>query len=90
MLPEVVEEKCHARVGLLGNPSDGFQGKTVSFLLGNFFAQVRIEEQAKEKGVEIHDPFVCSSLEALYHHSRVLVRLLFSCDMWRSNPFCWL
>ncbi len=35
--------KCHARIGLMGNPSDGFEGKTLSFLLGNFFASVTME-----------------------------------------------
>jgi hypothetical protein len=27
-------------VGLLGNPSDGFYGKTISFSLANFYAEV--------------------------------------------------
>ena len=34
---------CHrvyARVGLLGNPSDGFFGKTISLSLANFCAEV--------------------------------------------------
>lgn len=29
-----------ARVGLLGNPSDGYNGKTISFSLANFYAEV--------------------------------------------------
>lgn len=32
--------RVHARVGLLGNPSDGFYGKTLSLSLANFYAEV--------------------------------------------------
>ena len=37
-----IKASCEARVGMLGNPSDGFGGKTLSFLLGNFQAQVEL------------------------------------------------
>ena len=47
----LIEEICHARIGLMGNPSDGFGGKTVSFLIKNFFAKVLIEEHTH--GIEI-------------------------------------
>ena len=30
----------YARLGLLGNPSDGFHGKTISLSLANFWAEV--------------------------------------------------
>jgi len=33
--------RVHARVGLLGNPSDGYGGKTISFSLANYHAEVR-------------------------------------------------
>lgn len=39
-----VEGRCHARIGLMGNPSDGFGGKTISFLIENFSATVTIAE----------------------------------------------
>lgn len=42
---ETVVCRCYARVGLLGNPSDGFFGKTISFSLANFHAEVRVEPQ---------------------------------------------
>jgi hypothetical protein len=38
--PAIVS-RVHARVGLLGNPSDGFYGKTLSLSLANFYAEVR-------------------------------------------------
>lgn len=33
--------RVHARIGLLGNPSDGYHGKTISCSLANFYAEVR-------------------------------------------------
>lgn len=41
-----VRHQCEARVGFVGNPSDGFKGKTVSFLIGNFEAEVGLNEEA--------------------------------------------
>jgi hypothetical protein len=43
-LPIEVIEYCPARIGLIGNPSDGFKGKTLSFLINNFHAKVIIKE----------------------------------------------
>ncbi|XP_042504013.1 glucuronokinase 1-like [Macadamia integrifolia] len=39
----IIEHKAYARVGFLGNPSDVYFGRTISFSLGNFFASVRLE-----------------------------------------------
>ena len=50
----MVSEICYARVGLVGNPSDGFNGKTISFLIKNFHASVKIEESEKVEIVK-HD-----------------------------------
>ncbi|CAI9111136.1 OLC1v1011278C1 [Oldenlandia corymbosa var. corymbosa] len=38
-----IEHKSYARVGLLGNPSDVYYGRTISFSLGNFWASVRLQ-----------------------------------------------
>lgn len=40
-----IVSRVYARVGLLGNPSDGFFGKTISFSLANYHAQVRGAEE---------------------------------------------
>lgn len=40
----VVERHAFARVGLLGNPSDGYFGRTLSVTLRNFSATVTLEE----------------------------------------------
>ncbi|XP_027922389.1 glucuronokinase 1-like [Vigna unguiculata] len=39
---EVITHKAYARVGLLGNPSDVYYGKTISFSLANFSATVTL------------------------------------------------
>ncbi|CAI5466083.1 unnamed protein product [Closterium sp. Yama58-4] len=38
-----ITRRAYARVGLLGNPSDGYNGKTISFSLANFFAEVTLQ-----------------------------------------------
>jgi glucuronokinase len=38
-----VTGKAHARAGLLGNPSDVYNGKTIAFIIRNFTASVTIE-----------------------------------------------
>jgi len=35
-----ITHRCFSRVGLLGNPSDGYYGKVISFGLKNYFAEV--------------------------------------------------
>lgn len=40
--PAAVEHKAYARVGLLGNPSDVYYGRTISVSLANFWASVRL------------------------------------------------
>ncbi|XP_004304669.1 PREDICTED: glucuronokinase 1-like [Fragaria vesca subsp. vesca] len=37
-----IEHRAYARVGLLGNPSDVYYGRTISFSLGNFWASVKL------------------------------------------------
>lgn len=38
-----IEHKVYARVGLLGNPSDVYYGRTISFSLANFWATVKLQ-----------------------------------------------
>src|SRR4051794_39737434 len=40
----IITAHAHARAGLVGNPSDGYFGKTVSFIIRNFRATVRLWE----------------------------------------------
>lgn len=43
-LKKLAITRANARVGLIGNPSDGFNGKTISYSLANYWAQVKIWE----------------------------------------------
>ena len=51
-----IETYAYARAGLLGNPSDGYYGKTISLLVRNFRARVilypsaRLEIKAGQSG----------------------------------------
>ena len=40
----IITGKAHARAGLVGNPSDGYFGKTISFLIRNFTTTVHLWE----------------------------------------------
>ena len=43
----MIETYAYARVGFLGNPSDGYHGKTISFILRNFRARVLLYPSAR-------------------------------------------
>jgi len=40
----IIDARAYARAGLLGNPSDGYFGKTISLIVKNFGAQVLLYE----------------------------------------------
>jgi glucuronokinase len=41
---QTIRKRAYARAGLLGNPSDGYNGKTISIIVRNFWAEVVIYE----------------------------------------------
>lgn len=41
---KTISQRAYARAGLLGNPSDGYHGKTISIIVRNFSADVRFTE----------------------------------------------
>lgn len=41
---ELLRRRAYARAGLMGNPSDGYGGKTLSLSVGNFWAEVVLYE----------------------------------------------
>ena len=43
----MIETYAYARAGLLGNPSDGYYGKTIAFLVRNFRARVVLSSSAR-------------------------------------------
>lgn len=40
----IIRKRAYARAGLLGNPSDGYHGKTISLIIRNFWAEVVLYE----------------------------------------------
>ena len=40
----IIEQRAYARAGLLGNPSDGYYGKTISITVKNFGAHITLYE----------------------------------------------
>ncbi len=40
----IIRKRAYARAGLLGNPSDGYHGKTISIIVRNFWADVVLYE----------------------------------------------
>jgi glucuronokinase len=41
---QIVRKRAYARAGLLGNPSDGYNGKTIAFTVRDFWAEVVLYE----------------------------------------------
>ncbi|XP_046854466.1 uncharacterized protein LOC124447545 [Xenia sp. Carnegie-2017] len=64
--------RVYARVGLVGNPSDGFYGKTIALSISNFWAEVSISESEKLVLVPhpLNDPTEFGSLGDLHGISR--------------------
>ncbi|HEY8667652.1 MAG TPA: hypothetical protein VIL86_13380 [Tepidisphaeraceae bacterium] len=50
----IITAHAHARAGLVGNPSDGYFGKTISFLIRNFRATVKLWESPNFQIVTTH------------------------------------
>ncbi|XP_029699838.1 glucuronokinase with putative uridyl pyrophosphorylase [Takifugu rubripes] len=64
--------RSYARVGLMGNPSDGFNGKTIAMSVSNFWAEVTLVESATLVLVPhpLNDPTAFGSLQDLFCISR--------------------
>src|SRR5688572_27823671 len=67
----MIETFAYARAGLLGNPSDGYFGKTISLIVKNFRARVLIQPSARlEIKASKADTPVFDSLDDLYETTR--------------------
>ncbi|XP_045075645.1 glucuronokinase with putative uridyl pyrophosphorylase isoform X1 [Coregonus clupeaformis] len=64
--------RSYARVGLMGNPSDGFNGKTIAMTISNFWAEVTLMESQTLVLMPhpLNDPTEFGSLQDLYCISR--------------------
>lgn len=50
----IIESRAYARAGLLGNPSDGYFGKTISIIVKNFGARISLY-QSPELHIELQE-----------------------------------
>ncbi len=67
----MIETYAYARAGFLGNPSDGYFGKTISFLVRNFRARVLLYPSSRlEIKPSKADMPVFENLEDLYQTTR--------------------
>jgi glucuronokinase len=67
----MIETYAYARAGLLGNPSDGYFGKTIAFLVRDFRARVLLYPSARlEIKASKADMPVFESLEDLHNSTR--------------------
>lgn len=62
---DVIRTRSFARAGFLGNPSDGYFGKTISFTFTDFFVDLRLAESARLRFVpgEVDDASFSSPAE---------------------------
>ncbi|XP_069391182.1 glucuronokinase with putative uridyl pyrophosphorylase [Paralichthys olivaceus] len=67
-----ITRRSFARVGLMGNPSDGFNGKTIAMSISNFWAEVTLVESQTLALVPhpLNDPTEFGSLQDLFCISR--------------------
>ncbi|WP_373513303.1 mevalonate kinase [Persicitalea sp.] len=61
----IIETRAYARAGLLGNPSDGFFGKTISVSVRNFGTSISLYE-SPELHIELQ-PQDSSTFKSIYH-----------------------
>ena len=67
MNSNTITERVYARIGLLGNPSDSYNGKTISLSLANFFAEVGPEERGTtHTALKDHFEFIVMCTELLH------------------------
>lgn len=66
----IFEERAYARAGLLGNPSDGYFGKTISVIVRNFGAHVMLWE-SPELRIESHDNDL-NEYKSIHHFAEVV------------------
>lgn len=75
-MSDVLLERCYARIGLMGNPSDGFNGKTLSFLISNFSAEITLTPSPESSKIQIvpnliSDKYEYDDLESLLLHTKI-------------------
>ncbi|OAE25094.1 hypothetical protein AXG93_3217s1100 [Marchantia polymorpha subsp. ruderalis] len=88
-----IEQRAYARVGFLGNPSDAYFGKTISFSLANFYATVVLEPSPTIRFLPhaVHDPCEFGSLQQMvtcvaHFSSTIADNLVYKPKINRAQP----
>ena len=69
---KIFKTKAYARAGLIGNPSDGYHGKTISLIVKNFSASVFIYEWPQLEIIPTRqDHCRFDSIEEFLHDTRL-------------------
>ena len=64
----IVRTQSYPRAALIGNPSDGYFGKTIAFVFSNYSAEVLLYETPEvEIAMQERDTSIFSSVEGLYN-----------------------
>lgn len=67
----VIKAASYARAGLIGNPSDGFHGKTIAFIVKNYSARVSLWESPElELQPARRDEMLFENIESLVEDTR--------------------
>jgi glucuronokinase len=67
----IVRQRAYARAGFVGNPSDGYHGKTIAFTIGDYYAEVVLYESPElELRPSPQDESVFASLDELADNVR--------------------
>ena len=100
---KLIRHEGYARAGLVGNPTDGYGGKTISFTMTNFKATVVMypweqleilwSQEDKNRFNTIHDLVEDVTLNGYYGGVRLvkatIKRFADYCSKWESNwPIC--
>lgn len=89
----IIRSRAYSRAGFVGNPSDGYNGKTISFTFDNFYAEtVMYEAPYLELLPNRRDRSIYKDLDALEQHVRECgyyggIRLL-QASMKRFHEYC--
>ncbi|MBC8374626.1 MAG: GHMP kinase [FCB group bacterium] len=89
----LIEERAYARAGLLGNPSDGYFGKTISISIKNFGARVTLYESPELRieadPEDINEfPNLTSLIERIELHGYYGGERLIKATIKKFNEYC--
>ncbi len=70
---ELLRRRACARAGLMGNPSDGYHGKTLSILVRNYFAEVVLYEWEDFEIVLAEEEDILMAMRMIFERMKIVV-----------------